>query len=155
MNLTKQNMKTAECSLLTIALLGFGMKMLHLPTAAIILTIGSILLALFYFRTATTARTSSLFRSEQTSTTKIPLSILGGAAMGLSVIALLLKVQHWPGATFLAALSVALCVITLLAMIMQRGQEPLHTGNYRGLLLRIVPALVLVSTVAGMAFIAN
>lgn len=155
MNLTEQKMKTAERSLIIITLLGFGMKMLHLPTAAIILTIGSVLLALFYFHTATKARTTSVFVSDQHSKMHAPLSIMAGVAMGLSVIAVLLKVQHWPGATFLATLGVLGCLITLLAVIMIRGKQPLSSGNYSALTARILPTLVLVSTVAGMAFITH
>ncbi|MBK6474725.1 MAG: hypothetical protein IPF95_08430 [Flavobacteriales bacterium] len=146
MNLTKQTMKTAERSLLIIALLGFGMKMLHLPTAAIVLTIGSVLLATLYF-----LRGKTMIPETNRDRSHLPIITLGSVSLGVSVLALLLKVQHWPFATSFALLGVVLCAATIFAVTTSRKPSPRET--FKRLLLRVVPALLLVGVVALMPFI--
>lgn len=96
-------MRITERLLFLLIGLGFTMDAFDLPFAGMVYTAGFAALALFYFLGS--ARLLSAPGGKQQ---LLPLSLLGGAALGCSVLALLFKVQLWPGAAHLALVAAAL-----------------------------------------------
>jgi hypothetical protein len=92
---------------------GCTFKVMHWPGAAIILTIGMVMLALLFIPLAT----SSSCKAEPDKKMKT-FYLLAGIVFAVSFISTLFRIMHWPGANTLLMISIPLPFVVLLPAFM-------------------------------------
>jgi hypothetical protein len=107
-------------------MLGFAaaLKILHLPPAGILLTLGAIMLALLFLPSAL-----NVLWKETKSGKKLILFISAFLAGVSFIFGMLFKIQHWPGASYVISFGILTGVILFvpsLLMHLFRNQEKKH-----------------------------
>lgn len=127
-----------EIVLVSLALLGLLLKVLHLPFAGLLFVASLSVLILMYFLLPWL-----LFPRPSRHDQVLGLSLFCGLAFTITMEGLLFKVQMWPMATFLNQLGLLLTGIALALILAMRGGRNGLADYFNGLTRRALPLLMI------------
>ncbi|MBK7946052.1 MAG: hypothetical protein IPJ85_12460 [Flavobacteriales bacterium] len=124
-------MRTTELSMIMAVMLGCMFKFLYWPGASVLVVLGGCGLALFYFpfgfRTLPAPKPTDQI---------LWMSVLGGFAISISMVALVFFLMRWPLQSELLVMGTVLCLIALLVGGVLRYKHPRLDIYLDGLLIR-------------------
>ena len=130
-------MKRLERVLWIIVLIGAALKVFHLPFSSFLLIIGLSTLNIIYFLFAWL-----LFPVPERKDQLVWLSVLGGIALSVALMAILFKIQLWPLSGFYLMIAVTTLPLLVISTLIVRSSRPDLAGYTRGMLARTLPVLV-------------
>ena len=139
-----------------LALVGLLFRMLHWPFGGLFTVLGFSTAATLYFPLGWL-----LLRGPGRKDQLLPLSLITGLVLSLTIIGILFKLQLWPGAEFNLRMGLGGCVVVLVAILGIHSRRPLAEPYFNalrfrllvigsaGLLLYLVPTPTLIKATVG------
>ena len=117
-----------------LALAGIILKLLHVPGAAVLVTISLLLLSMLYFPAA-----FYFFSDKQIKRQNLALSIIAGLCLSIVPVGILFKVQRWEGAQLYLSGGLATVIILLIVTYLLKAKAaPDLKIYYRNLVARLM-----------------
>ena len=114
-------MKKAEIILIVLMVLGIIMKLLHYPFSSLVFLLAASSLATIYFyfgfALLNGVRMRNMFKKvsyQEIGVKKILFAVGVGLALGVLLIGILFKIQHWPAADMQLSLGFYSCIVALI-----------------------------------------
>lgn len=115
------------------ALIGLVFRVLHWPFGGFLTVLGFSTAAVVYFPLGWL-----LFGGASRKDQLLPLSVITGLVLSLTVIGMLFKLQFWPGAEFNLMMGLGGCVAVLVALFGIHSRRPLAEHYFNALRYRLV-----------------
>lgn len=153
-------MRKFETIFLLAIVLGLLLKFTHLPGASILIVVCLSVLAVFYqyfsFAFLHKVPLKLAFKKESYPPQRgktLPLSIFSGIALSVSAVALMFKLQHWPGANVLLMVGIFANALSFGFAAFLRNQNDLPMLNKTLVRNGLVTAFCLVFFIFGTAIL--
>jgi len=126
-------MKWVERIAWGMALLGLVFRLLHWPFGGFLTVLGFSTASVVYFPLGWL-----LFGGPSRKDQLLPLSLITGLVLSLTVIGILFKLQLWPGAEFNLMMGLAGCVVVFVATQSIHSRRPLAEHYFNALRYRLI-----------------
>jgi len=114
-----------EKTLICLFVIGVIMKFTHVPMAGATMTVSATALSLLYL-----GFSWWLLQDKGERRKRVPLSVITGILFSVAPLAVLFKLQYWPGAGLMLLVSFTYCSILLLIMMLKQRMASMDANRY-------------------------